>query len=149
MTPDPIDIEFSSANSPRILSSGDGHTGDTPVFDTYTRKDDYNHLITTSIASNVHSILNKLGEDPQREGLLKTPERVAKAYQFLTHGYQMDPGEILRGALFEEDYSEMILVKTLSFTLFANIICCLFLAKRTLLTYPTAKLLALAKFQES
>jgi GTP cyclohydrolase I len=52
-----------------------------------------------------------LGEDPNREGLLKTPERVAKAMQYITHGYQMDAKEILTGARFHESYSEMVIVK--------------------------------------
>jgi GTP cyclohydrolase I len=52
-----------------------------------------------------------LGEDPSREGLLKTPERVAKALQFLTQGYDMDPATILKSAMFKEDYSQMVVVK--------------------------------------
>lgn len=67
--------------------------------------------VTARIASVYHDILKDLGEDPAREGLLKTPERVAKALQFLTHGYDIDPSEILKGALFHEAYSEMVLVK--------------------------------------
>ena len=63
------------------------------------------------MADNVTEILKTIGEDPAREGLVKTPERVAKAYQFLTQGYGQDPKEILSKAIFEEDYSEMILVK--------------------------------------
>jgi len=55
--------------------------------------------------------LECLGEDPKREGLVKTPERVAKAFQFLTHGYDIDAAEVLRGAMFEEDYSQMVVVK--------------------------------------
>ena len=53
----------------------------------------------------------QLGEDPSREGLLKTPERVAKALQFLTQGYDMDPAAILKSAMFKEDYSQMVVVK--------------------------------------
>ena len=64
-----------------------------------------------SISEGVLNILHALGEDPQREGLQKTPERVAKAYQFLTQGYDQDASEILRSAMFAEDYSEMVIVK--------------------------------------
>jgi GTP cyclohydrolase IA len=77
----------------------------------YVRTDRYETAATDAISEHVRDILARLGEDPEREGLVKTPERVAKAYQFLTHGYEMDPEAILRSALFEEDYSEMILVK--------------------------------------
>ncbi len=67
--------------------------------------------ITEKIASHYHDILEKIGEDSNREGLLKTPERVAKALQFLTHGYDLNPDEILKSALFKEEYSEMVIVK--------------------------------------
>ncbi|MDX1741039.1 MAG: GTP cyclohydrolase I FolE [Rhodothermales bacterium] len=77
----------------------------------YEKVESYREDVTNEISSNVAETLSLLGEDPSREGLLKTPERVAKAYQFLTQGYQMDPYQILTSALFEEDYSEMILVK--------------------------------------
>lgn len=71
----------------------------------------YNDQITSKLAQKYAEILNDLGEDPSREGLLKTPERVAKAIQFLTKGYQENPDEILKSALFHEDYSEMVIVK--------------------------------------
>ena len=67
--------------------------------------------VTARIASVYQDILKDLGENPEREGLLKTPERVAKALQFLTHGYDINPAEILKSALFQEEYSEMVLVK--------------------------------------
>jgi GTP cyclohydrolase I len=59
----------------------------------------------------VHEILLAVGEDPNREGLIKTPERVAKAYQFLTQGYNQNPVSILQSAMFAESYSEMVVVK--------------------------------------
>lgn len=71
----------------------------------------YKDEITSSISSVYEGIISQLGEDPKREGLLKTPERVAKALQFLTHGYDIQPEEILKSALFKEDYSEMVIVK--------------------------------------
>lgn len=58
-------------------------------------------------------VLEGIGENPEREGLQKTPERVAKAMKFLTHGYELDPVEILKSAMFAEDYSQMVLVKNI------------------------------------
>lgn len=66
---------------------------------------------TRELARHYKEILRLLGEDPAREGLLKTPERVAKSMQFLTKGYQEDGREILRSAMFKEDYRHMVLVK--------------------------------------
>lgn len=74
-------------------------------------KEETNEQITNQIASHYEDILQRIGEDPNREGLLKTPERVAKALQFLTHGYDLNPDEILKSALFAEEYSEMVIVK--------------------------------------
>lgn len=58
-----------------------------------------------------HELLRRIGEDPERDGLVKTPKRVARAMEFLTQGYQKEPASILRGALFDVDYDEMVLVK--------------------------------------
>jgi len=82
-------------------------------FDTesYERVDSYNESKTKDLSDHYHQIIEGLGEDVQREGLLKTPERVAKAMQFLTHGYGLDPAEILKGAMFKEDHNHMVLVK--------------------------------------
>ncbi len=77
----------------------------------YERQDVYHADTTAELAALSKRQLELIGEDPQREGLVKTPERVAKAWQFLTHGYGIDPDEVLRSALFAEDYSEMVLVK--------------------------------------
>lgn len=79
--------------------------------DGYTKIDKYNPEKIRSLSNAYSSILNELGEDPSREGLLKTPERVAKAMQFLTHGYDLDPVEILLSARFKEDYKQMVIVK--------------------------------------
>ena len=63
------------------------------------------------LTSNFGEIIGSIGEDVSRDGLIKTPERAAKAMQFLTHGYDLDPEEIMRTALFKESYSEMVIVK--------------------------------------
>ena len=79
--------------------------------DGYVKIDRYNPEKIARIASHYTEILTLLGEDPTRQGLQKTPERVAKALQYLTHGYDMDPAAVLRGAMFEEEYSQMVVVK--------------------------------------
>lgn len=77
----------------------------------YERNEKYNPEIIDSLSKKYHTILKEIGENPDREGLLKTPERVAKAMQFLTHGYDLDPHAILRSAKFREDYKQMVIVK--------------------------------------
>ena len=67
------------------------------------------------IEGHIEAILKELGEDPARDGLVKTPSRVAKAHRFLTSGYGQDPQEILNDALFEVDYDEMVLVRDIEF----------------------------------
>ncbi|MBC8266317.1 MAG: GTP cyclohydrolase I FolE [Flavobacteriales bacterium] len=64
-----------------------------------------------NIANNIKSLLAEIGENPERDGLLKTPERVSKSMEFLTNGYDKNPDEILKSAMFAENYSQMVLVK--------------------------------------
>ncbi len=73
----------------------------------------YDASTTESIKKDYHNIIHSLGEDPKREGLLKTPERASKAMQYLTKGYNEDPAKILKSALFKEDYQNMVLVKNI------------------------------------
>ena len=87
------------------------HLDEEEILNGYTKVDRYNQDKIDDIASHYAAILPQLGEDPAREGLLKTPERVAKALQFLTQGYDMDPAAILKSAMFTEDYSQMVVVK--------------------------------------
>ncbi len=77
----------------------------------YLREDEYEPQVTEEIAKHVKAILSLLGEDPNREGLLKTPERVAKSLQYLTKGYREDGEAIIRKAVFDEHYKQMVLVK--------------------------------------
>ncbi|MES2514114.1 MAG: GTP cyclohydrolase I FolE [Bacteroidota bacterium] len=77
----------------------------------YKKIDQYNDKLVDSISDMYKNILDDVGENPTREGLLKTPVRAAKAMQFLTQGYDLNPAEILRSAMFKEDYSQMVIVK--------------------------------------
>lgn len=71
--------------------------------------------LLSQMAANVSQMLDLIGEDKDREGLVKTPIRVAKSLQFLTQGYQLDPAEIIRSAMFREDYRQMVIVKDIDF----------------------------------
>ena len=77
----------------------------------YTKQEIYSEQTIRSLSEHYKAILELLGEDPEREGLLKTPERVAKAMAFITKGYWEDPRRILLSACFKEDYKQMVLVK--------------------------------------
>ena len=77
----------------------------------YKKIEQFDEQTTQELAYHYEKILELLGEDPQREGLIKTPLRVAKSMQFLTQGYFQDGGEILRSAMFKEEYRQMVIVK--------------------------------------
>lgn len=77
----------------------------------YKNFEEYNIEITDEVKSKFSSIIGEIGEDVAREGLQKTPERAAKAMLFLTQGYQQDPVEILKGAMFAEQYDDMVIIK--------------------------------------
>ena len=77
----------------------------------YKKTEHYDEAVTSGLITNYKSVLDLLGEDAQREGLIKTPERIAKAMQYLTQGYQLDPVEILNSARFNENVSEMVIVR--------------------------------------
>jgi GTP cyclohydrolase I len=77
----------------------------------YQKIDQYNQESIDELAKSYTSVLTTIGEDITREGILKTPVRAAKAMQFLTHGYDLNPADILKSAMFKDDYSQMVIVK--------------------------------------
>lgn len=77
----------------------------------YKKFEEYNIQVTDDVKNRYKSIIEDLGENTERDGLLKTPERAAKAMQFLTQGYEQDAAEILKSAMFKESYNEMVIVK--------------------------------------
>jgi GTP cyclohydrolase I len=79
----------------------------------YHKSEQYDQEVTEALAADYKNIIRQLGEDPEREGLLKTPERMAKAMQFMTQGYHQDAVAILNSARFEEQVSEMVIVKNI------------------------------------
>lgn len=100
---------------------------------------------TNKIAQHVTSLLQHIGEDPHREGLVKTPHRVGDALQFLTQGYQQDPEFILRSALFEEDYRQMVVVKDITFYSLCEHHMLPFFGKAHIAYIPNGKITGLSK----
>lgn len=81
--------------------------------ESYKSLEEYNVEIKDEVKEQYSSILNEIGEDVNREGLIKTPERAAKAMLFMTQGYEQDAAEILKGAMFKEEYDDMVIVKSI------------------------------------
>ena len=79
----------------------------------YNKQEIFNPELTEKLADSYAAIIENIGEDPSREGLLKTPERIAKAMLYMTQGYEMDAHAILNSAKFTEAYSEMVIVKSI------------------------------------
>jgi GTP cyclohydrolase I len=134
-------LQMKTKNTASMAENGDpGNAGMR-----YLREDRYDAPATDALSEHVAGILTLIGEDPEREGLVKTPQRVAKAYQFLTHGYAMDPREILASALFEEDYSEMILVKDIELYSLCEHHLLPFFGKAHVAYIPNGKIVGLSK----
>lgn len=113
--------------------------------DNFSREDKYNDETTQKLAYHYKEILALLGEDPEREGLLDTPERVAKAMQFLTHGYSVDAKEIIQSATFTEDYRQMVLVKDIEVYSMCEHHMIPFIGKAHVAYIPNGKIMGLSK----
>ncbi|MCB0809588.1 MAG: GTP cyclohydrolase I FolE [Flavobacteriales bacterium] len=111
----------------------------------YERIDQYEPAAIERIGGHYEDILKAIGEDPEREGLKKTPERVAKALQYLTHGYDLDPAAILRSAMFTEDYSQMVLVKDIEVYSLCEHHMLPFIGKAYVAYVPDGKIVGLSK----
>ena len=98
-----------------------------------------------NIENNYREILKDLGEDPNREGLIKTPERVSKAMKFLTNGYEVDPDQIVKQAIFHEEYSEMVLVKDIEIYSLCEHHILPFFGKAHIAYIPNGKIVGLSK----
>ncbi|MBP4137023.1 GTP cyclohydrolase I FolE [Flavobacterium geliluteum] len=111
----------------------------------YEKIESYNSETLETIATNYQSIIKNLGEDVTREGLEKTPERAAKAMQFLTHGYELDPLEIIRSAMFTEDHKQMIVVKDIEMYSMCEHHVLPFFGKVHVAYIPNGKIVGLSK----
>nr|WP_314865840.1 GTP cyclohydrolase I FolE [uncultured Flavobacterium sp.] len=111
----------------------------------YEKKEEYNTEVTEILSNNYKTIIENLGEDVTREGLEKTPERVAKAMQYLTHGYGLDPLEILKSALFTEDHQQMIVVKDIEVYSMCEHHMLPFFGKAHVAYIPNGKIVGLSK----
>jgi GTP cyclohydrolase IA len=112
----------------------------------YQRVEQYEDKITSRLTQNYRESIELLGEDPDREGLLKTPERVAKAMQFLTQGYHMDAAAILNSAKFHEEVSEMVIVKDIELYSMCEHHMLPFFGKAHIAYIPNGYIAGLSKF---
>lgn len=111
----------------------------------YEKIEIYDTELIESMSKNYKTIIENLGEDINREGLQKTPERVAKAMQYLTHGYDLNPLEILKSALFTEDHQQMIIVKDIEIYSMCEHHMLPFFGKAHVAYIPNGKIVGLSK----
>ncbi len=111
----------------------------------YRKFEEYNIEVTDDIKERYQGIIESVGEDVQRDGLLKTPERASKAIQYLTSGYQMDAEKVLKSALFEESYSEMVIIKDIEVYSLCEHHILPFFGKAHVAYIPNGKIVGLSK----
>ena len=111
----------------------------------YKKEEKYDIKNIESLKEHYSKVLELIGEDPSREGLIKTPKRVANAMQFLTQGYEMNATEILQSAMFSEDYSQMVLVKEIEFYSLCEHHLLPFLGKAHIAYIPDGNIVGLSK----
>lgn len=111
----------------------------------YKKIDEYDPKVTQKLAEHYKDVLKLVGEDVNREGIVKTPERVAKAMQYLTHGNCIDPAEILRSALFTDEYKQMVLIKDIELYSLCEHHLLPFLGKAHVAYIPNGKIVGLSK----
>lgn len=111
----------------------------------YTAEELYDNKTTEEIAAHVKEILRLLGENPEREGLVKTPERVAKSLQFLTKGYSQNGEDIIRAAIFDEEYQQMVLIKDIELYSTCEHHMLPFIGKAHVAYIPNGKITGLSK----
>ena len=111
----------------------------------YEKIEKYDEEKITSLSAHYKSVISDLGEDIEREGLEKTPERVAKAMQYLTHGYDLNPAEIIKSAMFTEDHSQMVIVKDIEVYSMCEHHMLPFFGKAHVAYIPNGKIVGLSK----
>ena len=134
-----------SRKQPKVRNRKVEHYRTDNIFMGYVSEDIYDKDATEQIAVHVKEILRLLGENPEREGLLKTPERVAKSLQFLTKGYTQNGVELVKSAIFDEEYQQMVLVKDIELYSMCEHHMLPFIGKAHIAYIPNGKITGLSK----